>query len=253
MAGDELMHERRDRAESFGAAAVDYDRYRPTYPEPLIDELVGRRPRAVLDIGCGTGKAALLLTARGLDVLGVEIDPKMAAVARSHGLRVEVASFEDWDPRGRTFDLITCAQAWHWVDPATAAPKAAALLHPAGAMAMFWNYEETGDDTRSVVEGVYRDLAPELLDEVPNRPGDRAEDLRRTGVFDVVTTRTFEWQRTLSAGDWVGMVATHSNHLVLGPQRLAAVRARLQDALDAAGGEVHLTGGTYVIWAQARS
>jgi SAM-dependent methyltransferase len=249
----ESLHQQRQRAESFGAAAADYDRYRPSYPEPLIDELAAPRPRGVLDIGCGTGKAARLLAARGLDVLGVEIDPKMAAVAQSHGVRVEVAGFEEWDPLGRTFDLIICAQAWHWVDPAVGAPKAAALLRPGGAMALFWNYEEIAADSRAIVDGVYRELAPELLHEAANNPDDRADDLRRTGAFGVVTTQTFEWQRTLSAADWVGKVATQSNHLVLGRQRLAVVGARLSAALDAAGGQVHMSGGTYTIWARPGS
>ncbi len=253
MPDTESLHRQRERAESFGAAAADYDRYRPSYPDPLIDALAALRPRAVLDVGCGTGKAARLLARRGLDVLGVEIDPKMAAVAQSHGVRVEVAGFEDWDPARRTFDLITCAQAWHWVDPAIGAPKAAALLRAGGTMALFWNYEEIGDDSRVIVDGVYRELAPELLHEASNTPGDRADDLRRTGAFGDVTTQTFEWQRTLSATDWVGKVATQSNHLLLGPRRLTEVRARLLAALDAAGGEVHMTGGTYAIWARPGS
>ena len=72
----------------------------------------------MLDVGCGTGKVARGLLARGLDVLGVELDPRMAALARAHGVEVEVAAFEDWDDRGRTFDLITFGDAWHWIDPA---------------------------------------------------------------------------------------------------------------------------------------
>jgi SAM-dependent methyltransferase len=82
--------QRRDRAESFGQVAQEYDRYRPSYPAALIDVLAALRPHAVLDVGCGTGKAASLLVERGLSVLGVEIDPQMAAVARGHGIEVEV-------------------------------------------------------------------------------------------------------------------------------------------------------------------
>jgi SAM-dependent methyltransferase len=116
------MHDQRDRAESFGAVAELYDRHRPSYPEELIAALAALRPASVLDVGCGTGKASRQLTASGLDVLGVEIDAGMAAVARRSGVEVEVASFELWDERGRTFDLIVSGQAWHWVDPAVGAP-----------------------------------------------------------------------------------------------------------------------------------
>jgi len=40
------------------------------------------------------------------------------------------------------YDLLVSAQAWHWVDPVVAMPKAAALLRPGGTLALFWNYAE---------------------------------------------------------------------------------------------------------------
>jgi SAM-dependent methyltransferase len=248
---DELSHEQRDRAESFGAVAADYDRYRPGYPDALIEDLVARRPSSVLDIGCGTGKAARLLAGRGLRVLGVEIDPQMAGVARSHGIDVEVSSFEKWDDRGRTFDLVTCAQAWHWVDPAVGAPKLVRVLNPDGVAALFWNFAEFDPATKAVVDAVYERLAPELIG--PAAAGDDRTHLRTletTKVFSSLITETYEWHRVESADHWVGNVGTQSNHLLLGPQRLREVQAALLEALTAAGGEVRLTGGTYTIWAR---
>ncbi|MFC4033133.1 hypothetical protein ACFO3J_16795 [Streptomyces polygonati] len=44
-------------------------------------------------------------------MLGVEGDERMAEVARSHGVEVEVGAFETWDDAGRRFDLVTCADA----------------------------------------------------------------------------------------------------------------------------------------------
>jgi hypothetical protein len=35
---------------------------------------------------------------------GVEVDERMADVARSYGIAVEVAAFERWDDAGRQFD-----------------------------------------------------------------------------------------------------------------------------------------------------
>jgi predicted TPR repeat methyltransferase len=100
-----MLFEDRSRAESFGNAAQLYDRARPTYPPELVDRLLSDGTRRVLDIGCGTGIAGALFAARGCQVTGVEIDARMAAVARTKGLEVEVASFEQWDDRGRRFEL----------------------------------------------------------------------------------------------------------------------------------------------------
>ena len=60
----------------------------------MVDNLLTGTLGRVLDVGCGTGKVARLFLARGCDVLGVEPDPRMADVAESHGIQVEVASFE---------------------------------------------------------------------------------------------------------------------------------------------------------------
>ncbi|MGH8896858.1 MAG: class I SAM-dependent DNA methyltransferase [Egibacteraceae bacterium] len=38
--------------------------------------------RSVLDAGCGTGRVAIELARRGLDVVGVDLDPQMLAAAR---------------------------------------------------------------------------------------------------------------------------------------------------------------------------
>ena len=96
------LHSQRDRADSFGSVAENYDRYRPGYPSALFDEVVAGDWSNALDVGCGTGKVAVSLLERGLSVLGIEPDDRMASVARRHGVTVEVGSFESWEPAGRT-------------------------------------------------------------------------------------------------------------------------------------------------------
>jgi SAM-dependent methyltransferase len=247
---DPKIHEQRDRAESFGRVAAEYDRYRQSYPVQLVDDLMARAPRTVLDVGCGTGKAARMLAERGAVVLGVEIDAQMAAVARSHGLAVEVASFEAWDDRGRRYDLITAGQAWHWVNPSAGLPKAKALLEPGGELAVFWNFDEPDEPYRTVIRSVYERLAPELV----AAPGAGTEGLhlrriRDSGCFGSVESITYPGRRSVPVEHWIGALGTQSNHLLLGsrlPQLLAAMRG----ALLASGPEVHLTGGTYLIRAR---
>ena len=106
------------RSRLFDQEAERYDRCRPSYPDVVIDELLGPEPAGldVLDVGCGTGIASRPMAERGAKVLGVEVAPRMAEIARSHGIDVEIGAFEDWDAAGRTFDRVTSAQAWHWLD-----------------------------------------------------------------------------------------------------------------------------------------
>ena len=98
----------RERSRLFDQQAEAYDRFRPAYPDAVIDELLGPVPAGldVLDVGCGTGIASRQMAQRGAKVLGVELAPRMAAIARGHGVDVEIAAF----------DRVTSAQAWHWLD-----------------------------------------------------------------------------------------------------------------------------------------
>src|SRR5690242_2498239 len=133
-------HHHRDVAESFGADADRYDRARPRYPDALLKRIVEAAPGAdVLDVGTGTGIVARQLRERGCRVLGVEVDPRMAEVARRYGVDVEVAAFEAWDAAGRTFDAVVSGQTWHWIDPETGAVQAARALRPGGPLVLFWN------------------------------------------------------------------------------------------------------------------
>ena len=157
-------HLERDRAESFGSVAEQYDRYRPAFPDALLDDLAAMTgPTPVLDVGCGTGKVARGLARRGLPVLGVELDPRMAEVARGQGVPVEIARFEEWDDAGRRFDLLTCGDAWHWIEPSRGAEKVSQVLRPGGAFARFWNIQLLDEPVMAALDVVYEKYAPEVF------------------------------------------------------------------------------------------
>lgn len=64
-------------------------------------------PRSVLDAGCGTGRVAIELSRRGVDVVGVDLDPAMLATAREKApdLKWVEADLVAVD-LGRTFDVV---------------------------------------------------------------------------------------------------------------------------------------------------
>jgi SAM-dependent methyltransferase len=71
---------------------------------PLWRELAGEARGRVLDLGCGTGRVALDLAARGHAVTGLDSDPDLIAAlasrARQRGLRVEAVAGD-----ARSFEL----------------------------------------------------------------------------------------------------------------------------------------------------
>ncbi|MGH8861182.1 MAG: class I SAM-dependent methyltransferase [Jatrophihabitantaceae bacterium] len=249
--GDRLYTDR-ERAQSFGSVADAYDRYRPVYPDALIDDLVELGARRVLDVACGTGKIAVPLLACGMAVLGVEIDPGMAAVARRHGIIVEEGAFETWDDAGRRFDLITCGQAWHWIDPELGNAKAARLLNPGGTLALLWNYDDLDPKVLRAFEAVLRAHAPELIesDHRPDEDDRHVDDLKRTGLFESVHTRRYKWSQTLTADEWIGRLGTYSAYIRLPGEQRDRVLTGLREVIDSLGGSVDSRFGTYTISAR---
>jgi SAM-dependent methyltransferase len=245
------LHLDRDRAESFGSIAEQYDRYRPTCAPALIDDLVALNPSQVLDVGCGTGRVAAALTRRGLDVLGVELDERMAEVARGHGIPVELSAFETWDDTGRRFDLITCSDAWHWIEPTQGLTKAAALLRPGGTFARLWNYHLLDDHVADAFDTVYREHAPSA-DPHARGPQNITEPSTKDGQFAPGETKTYHWERALTADEWIGMAATFSDHQRLAPESLATLKKALHKTIEELGGTVHAHGSTYAILSQGR-
>ena len=234
----------RDRARSFGSVAEDYDRARPTYPGELIDDLVAGGTPSVLDIGCGTGKAAELFIARGCSVVGVEADSRMADVARRKGIAVEVSDFESWDARDRRFDLVVSAQAWHWMDPDVAPAKAADTLWPGGRLALFWNIGRHDPDVRAALTIVYEHEAPTLagatsaLGMLPDEREGRLAELARSGRFEGPELRAYTWDASYSRDAWLAFLRTHSDHLHLPAEQRESVLRGVAGVIDSLGGRL---------------
>lgn len=61
----------------------------------IVDAVVDQHPRSVLDLGCGEGWLARALSAKGIDVLGIDVVPELVKQAQSMGGgQFEVLSYE---------------------------------------------------------------------------------------------------------------------------------------------------------------
>jgi SAM-dependent methyltransferase len=253
-----MLHENRRRAESFGADAERYDRARPSYPKALVDELLGDGATRVLDVGCGTGIAARLFGARDCEVLGIEPDQRMARFARRRGLTVEVAQFEGWDPRERRFDLLTCGQAWHWIDPGLGAIKAADVLSPTGRVGLFWNFARFPPDVGAALAATYGRLEPELerysvlLGNSDGRLATAREALLGTRRFTPPALLMWEWTRRYTTEQWLESLLTHSDHQMLPAPRRDALLGAVGASIDELGGAFEVSYETHLVTARAR-
>jgi SAM-dependent methyltransferase len=105
----------------------------------------------VLDAGCGTGRVAIELDRRGLDVVGVDLDAAMLATARANAPQLrwhqaDLATFEL--PDEAPFDAAVLAgNVLVFVAPGTEAAaiaRCAALLAPGGVLVAGFQLRRSG-------------------------------------------------------------------------------------------------------------
>ena len=230
-----------ERALSFGPAASAYERFRPGYPDELVDEVLayaGRPVRTALEIGAGTGKATRVFASRGIAVTATDPDPAMLVELRKHvpeTVAAVAAAFEDL-PLTPVYDLVFAAASLHWTRSDQRWARVAAMLRPGGIFASFGGQLHLAD--ADVEQAVRAARAPFLADDgVPSPDGTPAHspmqwpgtELLRSDRFTDVRQSTIERRVVLSDGDYLGHLSTISAYLTL-PE---AVRADVFDRIRA--------------------
>ncbi len=239
--------EARSYGHVFDEVAEDYDRYRPTYPDVLLDracEDIGPGA-AVLEIGCGTGQLTRSLLARGLRVTAVEPGQQLIARARDQltgagDVQFVNARLEDASLPRAQYSAVFSASAIHWVDPDVSWRKAADALVDGGSLALISYFGL--DDPRSAADqqalrAAMTRIAPEAVADWPSY-----HDL--AGTLAGVAARR---ENLSEAWAWLGGYEIARGYAadLFDDARLAAVPTLLEHAAD----ELNALLGTMSFWA----
>ena len=129
-------------SDHFSSLSAAYATHRPGYPEGLFDllaELPRQRGRA-WDCATGSGQAAVPLARRFELVIATDASAAQVRSAAEHPrVRYGVSAAESVPFRSGVFDLITVAQALHWLELPVFYAEARRLLAPGGVVAV-WTY-----------------------------------------------------------------------------------------------------------------
>lgn len=139
----------RYRRDLYAGTAEDYDRYRPPYPAPLLDDLRARVPITgdgrLLDLACGTGQIAFALAPDFRETVAVDQEEELVAFTRRKAearaisdVRCIAAPAESVPLEGE-FALVTIGNAFHRLDRALVVSRLATHLRSGACIALLWS------------------------------------------------------------------------------------------------------------------
>lgn len=126
----------------FSSHASEYAKYRPHYPEALIEYLATTTPEHEIawDCGTGNGQVALNLADRFQQIYATDASEQQISQAAKHDrIRYWVTKAESTDIASSSIDLITVAQALHWFNLEEFYREVRRVLKPNGVIAV-WCY-----------------------------------------------------------------------------------------------------------------
>lgn len=200
-----------NKIEPYKGISTTYDEIRPSYPEKLIEDMISKTELklsdSLLEIGAGTGKATIQLAEKGFTIHAVELDKDMAEILKdkcSNHPRVslDVASFEEWRSKdNKRFNVIYCAQAFHWIDTSIKYRKCYELLEDDGYLILFWyNPDDNESDETKIINQKTEEIVKKYGDsyfidrgQTERRThsgvssGDEREaEIKASGLFDII-------------------------------------------------------------------
>jgi len=190
-----------------------YAKYRPTYPQDLYAYILSfvKEKNIAWDCATGNGQAAAVLSEFFKRVIATDISAAQIEKATAkENIEYKVCPAESTPFTDNTFDLVTVAQAYHWIKWDQFKKEVIRVCKP-GAVLAVWAYyaHTTGDDA---IDKAVRDFYQNVTKPYWDYERRYVEELYQTVAFDyeILPAKNFEsilhWKRE----DLVGYISSWS-------------------------------------------
>jgi ubiquinone/menaquinone biosynthesis C-methylase UbiE len=205
--------------DNFSKQAASYSRYRPDYPNKMMDYLVSfvKNKSMALDVATGNGQVAHQLSryfekVYATDISQNQLDNAIQVPNLVYKLEpAEKTSFEN-----QTFDLITVAQAIHWFDFDLFYKEIYRVLKPDGIFAILgYGLFSTNAESDVIIRNYYYNIVGSYWDEERKYLDENYETI--PFPFDEIKAESFENNFAWSFEELIGYLETWSatQHYIL--------------------------------------
>lgn len=243
-----------ENKETFNFIVNDYEKYRPTYPEEMFDDIFNYSHVAkednILEIGCGTGQATGgLVDKEYKNITCIELGDQLAQFTAEKfksydSIKVINRSFEEWDGEGSPFKLAVSGTAFHFIDPKFGYRKVWDLLDDFGSIGFFWTiHVPRFDDIHNEIRAHYKELAPHLDDSNFLTPEETINERKKitesTGLFTNILVKEYNEIRPYTSSDYISLLNTNSKHRQLPETTKNALLNRIKNSIDRSGSHIY--------------
>ena len=199
--------------DNFSKQAVDYSKFRPQYPEEMIEYIISfvNNKSTALDIATGNGQVAHKLSAYFKKVYATDISQKQLDNAiQAENVIYSKEPAENTSFENQKFDLIVVAQAVHWFDFEVFYKEIYRILKPDGIFAVLgYGLFTTNTDSDKILKHFYYDIVGPYWDAERKYLDENYETI--PFPFEEIPTKKFENQFNWTFETLIGYLQTWSS------------------------------------------
>ena len=203
-----------------------YDAHRPAAPQKVKELLtlyLGKKPELVVDVGCGTGLSTFIWDGSAGRVIGLEPNPDMrlkaeeklgAAEPSGTAFSFRAGYSNDLGLADGEADMITCSQAFHWMEPVSTLKEFGRVLAPGGVFGAYdcdwppsigWEAEQAYGELIAKAVKILNRLVPPQESVKQLDKSEHLARMKKSGVFRFVKEIVFHNEERCDAARIIGM------------------------------------------------